>query len=289
MKQSDIRHLHSKVTDVLPGFNLTYKVNNNTNLRLSGSQTVIRPEFRELSDFQFFDFDLGATVAGNKNLLRTKVTNADLRYEVYPRAGELITVGVFYKYFKHPIEGYLNPGAGGSATYNFINADKANAFGAEFELRKKLDFTDALRNFTFQTNLSYIYNRVESENSNLKRPMQGQSPYVINASLQYDIEKLGLNTTLLYNQIGNRILYVGGNDTPPVWEATRPLIDLQVAKKLFKSRGEVKLNASDILNRVANFYYDVNDNRKFDKGSDALAIRRVYGTTVNVAFAYNIR
>ena len=53
--------------------------------------------------------------------------------------------------------------------------------------------------------------------------MQGQSPYVFNASLQYDIEKLGLNTTLLYNQIGDRILYVGGDNTPPIWEASRPL------------------------------------------------------------------
>ena len=103
LKQSDPRHFHSRTTDFLPGFNLTYKVNNIANIRLLGSQTVIRPEFRELSDFQFYDFELGATVAGYRNLVRTKVTNADLRYEIYPRAGELFTAGVFYKYFKNPI------------------------------------------------------------------------------------------------------------------------------------------------------------------------------------------
>jgi TonB-dependent receptor len=290
MKQSDPRHVHSRVTDVLPGVNITYKVNEKTNLRLSGSQTVIRPEFRELSDFAFFDFDLGATVTGNKTLQRTKVSNADLRYEVYPRAGELITVGVFYKYFKNPIELYFNQsGAGSSSTFNFINADKAQGFGAEFEFRKKLDFVDALPNFTFQTNLSYIYNRVERDSFQLKRPMQGQSPYVLNASLQYDIEKLGLNTTLLYNQIGDRILYVGGNDYPPVWEATRPIFDLQVAKKLMKNTAELKLNISDILNQVANYYHDLNDNRRYDKVGDALAIKRKYGTNFNISFSYNIK
>ena len=290
VRQKDPRHVHSRVTDYLPGINLTYKVNNQTNIRLSGSQTVIRPEFRELSDFAFFDFDLGATVTGNKSLVRTKVSNADLRYEYYPRAGELFTVGVFYKYFKNPIELYFNQsGAGSSSTFNYINADEAQGFGAEFEFRKKLDFTQALRNFTFQTNLSYIYNRVKTDSFKLERPMQGQSPYVLNASLQYDVEKLGLNTTILYNQIGDRILYVGGNDYPPVWEATRPLIDLQVAKKVLKKRGEVKLNYSDILNQVANYYHDLNDDKKYNKATDALAIKRRYGSNISLSFSYYIR
>ena len=290
MKQSDPRHIHSQVRDFLPGFNFTYKVNNQTNIRLSASQTVIRPEFRELSDFAFFDFDLGATVTGNKTLQRTKVTNADLRYEVYPRAGELITVGVFYKYFQNPIELYFNQsGAGSSSTFNYINAQKANGFGVEFEFRKNLDFVDAMRNFTFQTNLSYIYNRVEHDNFQLKRPMQGQSPYVLNASLQYDVKKLGLNTTLLYNQIGDRILYVGGNDYPPVWEATRPLIDLQIAKKILKDKAEIKLNVSDLLNKVANYYHDLNDNKKYDSGIDALAIKRRYGSSVSLSISFDLK
>jgi hypothetical protein len=284
MKQTDPRHLHTRVTDFLPGVNITYKINHNTNVRLSGSQTVIRPEFRELSDFQFFDFDLNATLAGNKSLVRTKITNLDLRYERYPRAGEMFTIGVFYKYFKNPIEAYANPG-----TYNFINADKAKGYGAEIELRKRLDFADAFRNFTFQTNLSFIYNRVEDVSSNIKRPMQGQSPYVINTSLQYDVERYGLTTTLLYNQIGDRILLIGGQDVPPVWEATRPLFDLQVAKKVLKKRGEIKLNIQDLLNQAANYYIDLNENKKYDTSTDALFMKRKYGSNVSISFAYNLK
>lgn len=290
VKQSDPRHLHTRVTDILPALNATFKLNNNTNIRLAGSQTVIRPEFRELSNLAFFDFELGATVVGNMNLKRTKVSNLDLRYELYPRPGEMFTAGVFFKHFKDPIEQLYNQtGTGGSSTFNFLNADKATDYGAEIELRKKLDFASALKNFTFQTNLSYIFSKVESEGNKLDRPLQGQSPYVINFALQYDLEKIGLSTTALFNQIGRRILYVGNDQVPETWEAPRPLLDLQIAKKLIKGRGEVKLNVADIINRKAYFYHDVNEDKKFTNHSknDALALRRNYGTNYNISFSYN--
>ncbi len=292
VKEKDPRHVYTKVDDFLPGLNITFKANQQTNLRLSGSQTVIRPEFRELSPFAFFDFDLGATTTGNKTLLRTKVTNADLRYELYPRAGELFTLGVFYKYFDKPIELFFNQtGAGSSSTFNYINADKASGYGVEMEFRKKLDvLADGLRNFTLQGNFSYIYNRVTSAGTNLDRPMQGQSPYIANATLQYDIEKIGLNTTLLFNQIGRRILYVGNSDFPPVWENPRALVDFQIAKKILKKKGELKLNVSDLLNQMAYYYHDLNNNGKFDNNnSDAMAIARRYGTNVSISFSYNIK
>lgn len=284
-KQSDPRHLHTVKLDALPGINFTYKLNNKTNIRIAGSQTVIRPEFRELSSFAFYDFDLGATVTGNPSLQRTKVTNADLRYEIYPRAGEVFTAGVFYKYFQFPTELFFNStGAGSSGTFNYISPDKANSFGAEIEFRKKLDFTDALQNFTVHGNLSYIYNQVPG----LDRPMQGQSPYLINLGIQYDVEKIGLNTTVLFNQIGRRIYYVGGTDNPPVWEAPRPLLDLQIAKKILKKRGELKLNLADLINQGATFYHDLNDDGKYS-GVDALAIRRKYGTNISFTFGYSIK
>jgi hypothetical protein len=118
--------------------------------------------------------------------------------------------------------------------------------------------------------------------------MQGQSPYVINAGLQYDIEKAGINTTLLFNQIGDRIYYVGGNDIAPVTEQHRPLLDFQIAKKIIKNTGEIKLNISDLLNQDNNFYLDVNNNRKYD-GTDLLVIKRKYGSNVNISFSYNIK
>lgn len=288
--EKDARYVRSIKSDFLPGLNVTYKLNSLTNLRFSASQTLVRPEFRELSPFAFFDFEMGSTVTGNKNLVRTKITNIDLRYESYPRPGELFTIGVFYKHFKNPIELYFNQtGAGSSSTFNYINADEANAYGIELDYRKNLDFSNALKNFTFQTNLSYIYNRVTSANAGLKRPMQGQSPYLINAGLQYDASKIGFSSTLMFNQIGRRILYVGNADFPPVWENSRPLIDLQFAKKLWDNKGEVKLNISDLLNRLAYFYHDTNDNKKFDINNDAIAVTRNYGTNISISLNYTIK
>ncbi|MEO7445425.1 MAG: TonB-dependent receptor, partial [Ferruginibacter sp.] len=287
LKKSDSRHVYTRVRDYLPALNLTYKGNNKTNVRVSGSQTVIRPEFRELSTFQFYDFDLSATVAGNTGLVRTKVSNFDLRYELYPRGGELITFGVFYKYFKNPLEAYINPASGDGTSYNLLNADEANSFGAELEFRKKLDKSATLKNFTVQGNFSYIYNRVTGLGVDESRPMQGQSPYLLNAGVQYDLEKYGITSTLLFNQIGRRIALVGGGDQPPIWERPRPLLDFQLAKKILKSKGELKLNVSDLLNREVIYYNDDNRNKKYDAANDTYALKRRNGTNVSISFGYN--
>ena len=287
--KSDDRYFNTTQFDLLPGANLTFKLNNQKNIRLSASQTVIRPELRELVEYEYYDFDLNASVKGLPSLQRTKVTNADLRYELYPRAGEMFTVGAFFKHFENPIEAIFNQASGGASSYNYQNAPGANAYGVEVEGRKKLDFTNALKNFTLFGNLSYINNRVNFQNKELDRPMQGQSPYIINVGLQYDLEDKGINTTLLFNQIGRRIVYVGGSDAPAIWERPRPLLDFQVAKKLMDSRAEVKLNVSDILNRNTFLYYDVDGNEEFKQGKDAIFIRRKQGTTFGLSFTYNFK
>ena len=290
VKASDPRHVHSKVTDFLPGVNLTFKPNDKTNIRLSGSQTVVRPEFRELSPFAFYDFELNAQVVGNNQVERTKITNADLRYEIYPKGGELITVGIFYKYFDKPIEYYFNRTGPATNTFNVNNVKQATSYGAEFEFRKKLDFIgQGLKNFTITGNLSYIKSEVKDTVA-LNRPLQGQSPYLVNIGLQYDIEKIGFNSTILFNQIGRRILFVGNEAVPDIWENPRPLFDLQLAQKILKKKGEIKLNISDILNRRAYFYHDLDANDKFKTGTkDVLAINRNYGTNYSITFAYILK
>ncbi len=285
VKQKDPRHAHTIVKDVLPGFNLTYKLNSKTNIRIAGSQTVIRPEFRELSNFAFYDFELGSAIQGSKALNRTKVSNFDLRYELYPRAGELLTAGIFYKYFNTPLEYYLN-----NSSFNIINTKNARSLGAEIEVRKKLDFINSLKNFTVSGNISYVNSNVKDSTGNVNRPLQGQSPYLVNANLQYDHTKAGFTATLLFNQIGRRILFVGNEAIPNIWEAPRPLFDLQLAKKLLKTKGELKLNISDLLNKTAMFYHDIDNNKRYNSGSkDVLAITRNYGTTFSLSFSYSIK
>lgn len=293
VKTWDDRHTYSKVTDFLPGLNATYKLNNKTNIRVSASQTVIRPELRELASLNIYDFELNASVQGYPALQRTKVTNADLRFELYPRAGEVFTAGVFYKYFKNPIEQLFDEAAGGASTFTYRNAEEATSYGVEIEMRKRLDFANALKNFTFQANAAYIHSKVSSKTFSLDRPMQGQSPYALNVGLLYDLEKAGLNATLLYNQIGRRLYVVGQNSlviggSPDIYEAPRPLLDFQVAKKILKRKGELRLNIADILNQTQYFYQNPDQNTRFDKETDAYRFTRKFGTTFSVTFNYSL-
>ena len=287
VKSSDPRYNYSRVRDWLPGLNATYKVNNLTNLRLSASQTVVRPEFRELANFQYYDFELNAAVQGLPTLQRTKVTNLDFRYELYPAAGEVFTAGVFYKYFDKPIEMVFNFGAGGASTFNFSNPNSATAYGFELEFRKKLDFSEALKNFTFQVNGAYINSRVQDASLALDRPLQGQSPYLLNGSLLYDHEKSGFTATLLYNQIGRRVTFVGSLDQPDIYESTRPVFDFQVTKKLASNRAELRLNIQDILNQRLYFYQNPDGNVNLNKNVDPYRLSRQFGTNISLVFGYN--
>lgn len=289
---SDPRYNYRKSGDILPSLNATYKFNSLSNLRFAITQTLIRPEFRELTSMAYYNFELGATVIGNPNLLRTKVSNIDLRYELYQRPGEMLTAGVFYKYFKNPIELVFNQsGAGSSNTFNFIDnsLSTATTYGAEIEFRKHLDAVSAsLKNFILQANFTYSFNSVQFMEKSLSRPMQGQSPYIINAGLLYQSENSGWKGSLLFHQYGRRILYVGNEQIPAIWEAPRPLLDLQIAKTVLNSRGEFKLNITDVLNQPALFYHDLNLDKKYTN-EDALALKRNFGSGISISFYYKIK
>lgn len=293
VKKWDPRHTYSKVTDFLPGMNATYKLNPKTNIRFSASQTVIRPELRELTALNLYDFELNASVTGNPSLKRTKITNLDLRYEQYNRPGEVFSAGFFYKYFNDPIEQLFNEGSGGASTFNFQNADKAYSTGLEVEFRKNLDFISSrMKNFTFQSNVAVIKSKVTDDQFNLSRSLQGQSNYVINLGMLFDVPKHGLNATLLFNLVGERIFLVGdkaaGASSPDVYEAPRPLLDLQIAKKILKGRSEVKMNISDIINRPQYFYQNANRSDAFQKQTDAYRFTRRFGTTFNFSINYSL-
>ncbi len=283
--------INTKITDFLPSLNLTYKYKNNTNYRFGVSQTLVRPEFRELSPFEFYDFELVASVKGNENLKRTKVTNLDLRYEIYPRSGELITIGTFFKHFANPIEPFLFQSGPATFTVNYNNAPDAVAYGVEFDFRKKMDFSEVLKNFTLTGNLAFINNTINMKkidpNTKLdNRPMQGQSPYVMNFGLQYEHEKSNTTISMMFNQVGRRIYFVGSEEFPDVWEAPRPLFDMQINHEMLKGKGELKLSANDLLNAKANFYQDVDKNGRYSSKNDFLFRSYNSGTNISISFSY---
>jgi TonB-dependent receptor len=288
VKVWDPRHTYSKVTDYLPGLNTTIKLSQNSNLRVTASQTVIRPELRELSFLNIFDFELNASVQGNPNLKRTKITNTDIRYELYPGSGEVLTAEVFYKNFENAIEQIFSEGSGGASTFSYQNAKNAITYGVELEARKKLN-----KFFTFQANASFINSKIKDENLKLERQLQGQSPYLINVGLLYDIVEKGFNATLLFNQIGERIYLVGdmqaGSASPDIYEAPRALVDFQMSKKVMNNKAEIKFSISDLLNQQQTFYQNLNTNNvKYEKGIDAVRFSRKFGSTFGISFNYSL-
>ncbi|ASZ09843.1 outer membrane beta-barrel protein [Chitinophaga pendula] len=281
----------NKANDFLPSVNFTYELNRKTNIRLSASQTVARPEFREIAPFSFYDFEKSGTLYGNTKLERTKITNIDLRYELYPAEGEVVTIAAFYKNFDKPIESTYTFNSG-SPIFSYANAQKATSIGGEIEFRKKLNFFNSalLEHFTLFANVAYIHSKVEFPAGfvgETSRPMQGQSPYLVNAGLQFDHESTGTNASLLFNRIGRRIAQVGNSGYPSIWENPRSLLDFQVSQRIFKN-AELKIGISDILNQRGIFYQDIDDNKKFNEGKDYLINRFNYGTNYSISVSFNL-
>ena len=248
---------HYRTSDFFPSLNTTYKLNDQHQIRLSYGRSINRPEFREVSSSVYYDFDLASNVQGNTELKNCYVDNLDLRYEWYPSRGELISLAVFYKHFDSPIEWTYTVAGGTDLIYSYKNAKSANNYGIELDIRKSLDFI-GLRNFSWSFNGALIKSKVQFEKGAKEenRPMQGQSPYLINTGLFYKNEPLKMDIALLYNRIGKRIIGVGrsegssGDDSnsrvPHSYEMPRNTIDLSFAKK-FGSHIELKLNIRDLL------------------------------------------
>ncbi len=249
-------------SDFFPSFNATYKLNDKHQLRLAYGKSVNRPEFRELSSSVYYDFDLGSSVMGNSSLKPAYIQNVDLRYEWYPNKGEQVSVALFYKNFQDPIEWTYTVTGGTDPVYSYVNAKGANNYGIEVDIRKNLDFI-GLKDFSLSLNYAWIKSKVEFEKGSkeLNRPMQGQSPYLINTGLFYNNTRKGWNVALLYNRIGKRIIGVGNRygtssegdakNIPNSYEMPRNTIDLSVGKKLGK--WEVKASVRDLL--AEKFYF----------------------------------
>lgn len=248
---------HYKTDDVFPSLNTTYKISDQHQVRLSYGRSINRPEFREVSSSVYYDFDLASNVQGNTELKNCYVDNLDLRYEWYPSRGELISLAVFYKHFDSPIEWTYTVAGGTDLIYSYKNAKSANNYGVELDIRKNLGFI-GLKDFSWSFNGALIKSKVQFEKGAKEedRPMQGQSPYLINTGIFYKNEPLKMDIALLYNRIGKRIIGVGrsegstGDDSnsrvPHSYEMPRNTIDFSLAKK-FGEHLELKLNVRDLL------------------------------------------
>lgn len=261
------------VIDFLPSINAVWSVTEKINIRAAYYRTINRPEFRELAPFNFYDFETNYQISGNEKLQRATINNYDLRFEYYPRKpGQIFSVSAFYKDLTNAIEQIAGNGQIRSIT--FENVPKATNVGLELEYRVllstifKSDSSRFLNGTTLFTNFSYVKSAVDvSKLNNVDpRPLQGQSPIIINAGLQYIDSKYDFGISLSYNYVGKRIVTVGNTDEPNIWENPRHVLDLQLSKT-FKEKLEIKLNVRDAIAQNLIFYQDINKNGKLDKSS----------------------
>ena len=236
--------------NLFPSLNTSYNFSDKTLLRLAYAHTINRPEFREVSPLSYYDFTEKNSVKGNPNLKDATIQNLDLRLEHYPTPGETYTLAAFYKKFANPIE-MVSVGTGNE--FSFENAIGAVNYGLELEVKKSLETLIGLKNFSLNLNASYIFSEVEFENTQTERsrPLQGQSPYVLNAGLFYQNDKAGISSSVMYNVMGKRILVAaqlnqGAVVIPDIYEMSRHVVDFSFNKKI-GDQWELKFGIKDLL------------------------------------------
>jgi len=220
-RKNQVVSARQNTDDVLPAFSATF-INNDHQFRLAYSETLSRPDFRELSTAAFTDPITGREVVGNPDLRITSITNFDFRWEWYFGFSDYMSIGLFHKKFENPIESIILGGATGVQT--FTNAKSGKNQGVELEGRKNLDFLGGVgEEFYVQGNLSFIDSSVEINPddagivTNLNRPLQGQSDWLFNFQAGYE-PFTGTTATLLYHYFGERITEVGIEGAPDLYE-----------------------------------------------------------------------
>jgi TonB-dependent receptor len=276
--------------DLLPSLNSTYEVIKDTfKIRLGYSRTLARPSFRELAPFSSFDFVGGNVYVGNPDLKRTLIDNIDLRFEYYPTYRENISLGLFAKNFTNPIERAFNPEAA-NAELTWKNVDNAQVFGAELEfskhLKKGVKFVEDLTlggNFTYVKSIvsipvqELVVIQDQDPTASDKREMFGQSPYIVNAFINYK-NKSGINANVNFSVSGKQISVITIGATPNVYQQARPKLGFNISKNINKF--SLKLSADNLLNSKYLSTYSY-------KGEEYVFSSYTTGRTFNFKVAYN--
>jgi len=280
--------------DTLPSLHFIYELSDRTNLRLSYGRTLVRPTFREKAPYASFDFIADGIFQGNPDLKRTLIDNFDLRWEMFPTAGELLAASVFLKELENPIERAYNLAfASEFGEKTFLNVDAAEVYGLELEGRKRIDFLgnkDSIHIFSASGNVSFIESEVDippeelafllsrDPDASTTRKLQGQSPYLVNVGLNYDNFDSETSASLFYNVFGPRIDEVGIGGAPNAEEQPRALLDFSFTQRLWRDV-TLKFVAKNLLDS------DVEITQSF-KGQDFTRSLYTRGRTYSFSLSY---
>lgn len=278
----------------LPSAGLIYEaMPDKMNVRASYSRTVARPTFREIASIAIFDEIRNVIVLGNENLMITEVDNADFRWEYFFERGEMVSFSVFYKNFTNPIELTINPQTGGGTPeFQYRNVDQAILYGAEFEARKTLSFI-GLPSFSIGTNLAFVNSEVDipaaelqvirafDPNADATRPLFGQSPYIVNAYLNFLPESGRTKASLNFNVQGERLFLVSVGGTPDVYEQPFPSLNFRISQEV-ANNVNVTLGVGNILDPEFKRTHEFNGQEYFFRNYRN-------GRTISVGLSYKVQ
>jgi len=250
--------------DQFYNYGAIYNINEKSSITFAVSHTVARPDLQEFAPVVFYNDEENVLQMGNPDLEISEVNNIDLRWDHYFNPREFLSLGYFRKDIKNPIETVTVPGPEGAQT--FVNIDAAFNDGFEVEFRKHL-----IRNLFVSGNYSYISSSVDIDpedigaSTNTDRPLQGQSPYLINVGLEYSNKKYGLDSGLSYNVAGRRIAQVGAFESPDIYEEPFDQLDFTFVKKLTK-RQRIGFKIQNILDPLSERTQGGLPTRSFKRG-----------------------
>jgi TonB-dependent receptor len=261
----------------LPSINLKYNIREDLMVRAAFGQTINRPNYREMVPIAVNDPRLELLQFGNSQLVDATVDNYDLRLEWYPSESELISVGVFYKRIEDAIEPYIETD-GKNEQLLFSNTPLAKVRGVELEVRQGLNFLPVrwARYFSTIANIALLDSEVEFADSLFvtqpgnyldsrpkNRQLEGTAKYVINAGLYFEHPEWGTKISLLYNVLGQRLVYAGTYNFPATYEMPRHVLDLTYRQKITKQL-EFRAGVQDILNQPRKLYRDYDRDEKYN-------------------------
>lgn len=264
--------------DLLPSVGATWMIDESQQLRFGWSRTLSRPDFRELTPAPFLDPVLDILTFGNPDLETAEITNIDLRWEYYFSADESVSVALFRKEFDKPIEKQLLPGSG-SLLLTLANAESATNQGIEVDYFQRLGFANdwfdgvELSDWFVAANYSWIDSEIRLDparsgiNTNLSRPLEGQSPYVVNVQLGYSDPDGIHEAALSFNQSGERIVQVGVDTQPDVYEQPAGALDFSW-KWQFADAWSSRLRLRNLLDPSIEFRQGDGNVREFKRGRE---------------------
>jgi outer membrane receptor protein involved in Fe transport len=201
-------------------------------LRLGYSETVVRPDLREITNASYIDARTGFLTDGDSSVRPADLSNIDLRAEWFFDSGDNLTVSLYLKDIDNPIEFFESAASDTNRAREIVNAASGEVRGIEFEGLKNLSgFGGLWEMFFIQGNItiqdSELIAGVNADApTNPVRRLAGASDYVVNLLLGFDSRNARHSATVTYNVFGERLYAAGRRGAPDAFEQPYHSLDL---------------------------------------------------------------